>query len=303
MRESKRENPFRPNSPVWQPGGFFGRSRETRRVLQSLRNGQSVSIVGPPKCGKTWLLNYVADIEVFQRYALLAGEHIFVHIDVVNVEGHSLAEMEQDECFFQLREEIIRQIRESNVTIGAKLEEATRRVDLRSAHFGLHTLFRTAHESGLKPIVALDNFDMLAINTHLAESFFQALRFLATGHYWMAYLVASRHPLHELERVRPEASTFFGICHQIVLEPFAPKESRELVTTTLEIADIRFPTFVIAHILKLGCNEPYRLQLAGYHAFEMWRENDNRLREADCGEIERCFEMALRQSLGEFSEK
>jgi len=298
MQESKEENPFRPNSPVWQPRGFFGRSREIRRVLQSLRNQQSVSVVGPPKCGKTSLLNHVADIEVFQRHALQAGEHIFVYIDVVNVGGRSLAEMEQDECFLLLREEIIRQIKESNLTVGSKLAEATRQADLQSALYGLNTLLRTAQQCRVKPIVALDNFSTLAKNPRLSEHFFQALRFLATGHYWLAYLVASRHPLHELEKIRPEASTFFGICHQIMLEPFAPQESRELVIKTLERTSIQFPAFAIAHILELGCNEPYRLHLAGYQAFEMWQEKGKRLREADCGEIERCFATALRRSLG-----
>ena len=295
MLEQARTNPFRPYSPVFQPRDFFGRSRETRRVLQLLRNGQSVSIVGPPKCGKTSLLNYVADIDIFQRYALLAGEHIFVYIDVVNVEGHSLADIEQDECFCRLREEITRQIKESSVTIGTKLEEATRRIDLPTAHFGLYTLFRTAREHGLRPIVILDNFDMLAKNTRLAENFFQALRSLATGYYEMAYLVASRRPLHELEKTRPEASTFCGICQQIVLGPFTLDESRELVTTSLERIGVWFPVFAIEHILRLGCNDPHLVQLAGYHAFEVWQENGGDLQETDCEVIEHRFREAMNQ--------
>jgi AAA+ ATPase superfamily predicted ATPase len=298
MYERTRVNPFRPHSPIWRPSNFFGRSRETRQVLQSLRNGQSVSIVGPPKCGKTSLLNYVADIDVFQRHALRAGEYIFVHIDVLSVRGKSLADVEQDVCFFRLREEITRQVKESNVTVGTKLEKATRQVGSRTAYFGLTTLFRTAFENGLKPIVVLDNFDSLAKNTRLSGSFFDALRAFAMGYYGMAYLVASRRRLHELEKIRAEASPLFNIFREVLLGPFALKESHELVTAILGRVNIQFPVFAIDHILELGRNDPYQLQLAGYHAFEVWRERGERLREVDCREIERCFEAALGQERG-----
>jgi len=290
-----KANPFRPHSPIWRPSDFYGRSKEARRVLGSLRKGQSVSIVGPSKCGKTSLLNYISDIEIFQRHALLAGKHVFVRIDTTDVRGQSLADVEQDECFFCLREEITHQIKESNVTIADKLKKATRQAVSQSAYFGLTTLFRTAHENDMKPIVTLDNFDALTKNTRLTERFFQALRFFATGHYGMAYLIVSRHPLHKLEKIRIEASPLFNIFHQIVLGPFTSKESHELVNAILKRSDIQFPAFAIDYVLKLGHNEPYRLQLAGYHAFEIWQEKGARLQEADCREIKRRFGVALSQ--------
>ncbi|MFZ5915484.1 MAG: AAA-like domain-containing protein [Chloroflexota bacterium] len=302
MNERTTDNPFRPHTPVWQLENFFGRSREAKLVLQSLRNGQCVSIVGPPKRGKTSFLNYIADIDVFQRYALRVGEHIFVRIDVKSVQGLSLADVEQETCFFCLRGEIIQQVKESNITLAQKLEQATEQVRLHTAYFGLTTLFRTAFENGLKPIVVLDNFDSLAMNTRLSENFFTALRAFATSHY-MAYLIASQHPIHELEKVRIEASPLFSDFYHIVLAPFSSEESREFVAAILDRVNVQLPVFVIDHILELGCNEPYCLQLAGYHTFEVWREKGKKLLPEDCEEIERRFEAALNKEQKEGMEK
>jgi hypothetical protein len=68
--------------------------------------------------------------------------------------------------------------------------------------------------------LVLDDFDDLAQNDFLQDSFFAALRSLATG-YRVVYVVASRRPLYELERARPEASTLCGICQQFLLSPLA----------------------------------------------------------------------------------
>jgi hypothetical protein len=47
------KNPFFHRGPVRDRRYFFGRTRETRQVLEMLCNGQCVSIVGPRRIGKT----------------------------------------------------------------------------------------------------------------------------------------------------------------------------------------------------------------------------------------------------------
>ncbi len=289
MCKQNKANPFWINGPIEQKQNFFGRSKETQRVLQFLRKEQSVSIVGPPRRGKTSFLNYIADPGVLERYQMRADEHIFVRID-----SRLLADVDQGRCFYSIREEIIHQFESFDATIGAKLREATISTVDTTAHFGLRTLFRTTQENGLMPIVALDNFDDLAKNTRLEDSFFAALRSIVTN-YRMAYLMISQRPLHELEKTRPEASTLSGICQYIPLRPFTLEESYKLVTVYLERAGIRFPAFAIELILGLGCNDPYLVQLAGYHAFEVWRENGGDLQETDYEVIEHRFREAMNQ--------
>ena len=66
------ENPFFHRGPVKSRGYFYGRTRETKRALQLLRNGQSVSIVGPRKIGKTSLLLHLMDESVLAAHGMCA---------------------------------------------------------------------------------------------------------------------------------------------------------------------------------------------------------------------------------------
>ena len=138
----------------------------------------------------------------------------------------------------------------------------------------------------------MDDFDDLAQNRTLDDSFFAALRSLATG-YEVIYVVASRRPLYELEKARPEASTLCGICQQFLLRPWAEDERRDLLLGTLSRTGVKFPQFVIDCIVGLGREGPYLIQLAGYHAFEVWRDRGGRLQERDCAEVEQRFEQAV----------
>jgi hypothetical protein len=175
--------------------------------------------------------------------------------------------------------------------VGNRLQKAVRGNDWAIApFFRLDTLFQAAEASSLKLIITLDNFELLAQSSALEDPFFSALRSLPITHH-MAYLVASRYPLDELERVRgPEASPFFNIFQPITLGPFTVAESQQLVVTSLEGAGARFPRPVIDSILELGNNEPYNLQRAGHAAFEVWQENGKDLQVEHCDEIRQRFE-------------
>lgn len=74
------ENPFFHRGPIRNHRYFFGRTAETRRALQMLRNGQCVSIVGPRRIGRTSFLFHLCDPQVQERY-LLGEEYLFVYID------------------------------------------------------------------------------------------------------------------------------------------------------------------------------------------------------------------------------
>lgn len=45
------------NAALTDPGEFFGRKWEVLKLLQRARTGQSTSIIGPRRIGKTWLLS------------------------------------------------------------------------------------------------------------------------------------------------------------------------------------------------------------------------------------------------------
>jgi hypothetical protein len=280
-------NPFS-LEPINLVAKFFGREKETRRALSSLHRRQCVSIVGPARIGKTSFLFHVAHPHVRAKQKL-AEEPVFVYLD-----SRSLANLDEGGCYFHIREEAIRQIKKTlavDKDVGARLEKTVREAGSQTAHFGLQTLFRSAQANGLKLVIILDHLDVLNQNLLLGDIFFSGLRSLHTN-YDMAYFVACQSPIDKLERICPDGPTspFFNIFQQISIGPFTDEESRVLVVTLPNLARAKFPEFVIERILELGHNEPYRLQRAGYVAFQVWQENGGHLDNEHWEEIRRRFE-------------
>jgi len=282
MSLSDLHNPFC-LEPVRTPEQFFGREKETRRVLGFLQRGQSVSVQGPAKMGKTSFLFHVAHPQVREQFGL-AQEQLFVYLDC-----HLLAGRDQGQCYSSILEETLRQVKDTesvDKTIGIKLEKVVREAEMQT-YLGLQTLFRTAQARGLKLVMILDDFEFLANNRYLDAGFFSALRSLPTA-FEMAYLVASRSSLDKLERIT-SGSPFFNIVASMNLMPLSREASLELVVTLLHQADIEFPQFAVDCILELGNNEPYRLQKAGHIAFQVWQDNKRSWQEQHCEKVKRRF--------------
>jgi hypothetical protein len=284
MGTTRSQNPFC-LGPVKQPDQFFGRKNETRRALSFLHRGQSVSVVGPAKTGKTSFLLHTAHPDVRARHGL-TKEHVFVYID-----GRSLADCDQDQCFLFISKETVRQVKGAlpdGEGIGTKLESAFREASLQTASHGFLTLFRKARAGALKLVVLLDDFESLAENSCLQDNFFSLLRSLHTN-YQVAYLVASRSPLDVLERIPPSNSPFFNIFQTIPLASLTPEESRRLVITQLDQAGADLPPFAVNCILELGDNRPYHLQRSGHIAFQLWQESGGMLQVEHCEIIREQF--------------
>jgi len=277
-------SPFLVGEPVQDASQFWGRSKQVQYTLEYVRNSQCVSLVGPAGYGKTSLLNHVSDPVVRSKRGLSPEIALFVRL-----EGRTFAGCDQATCLNLFFEQIIDQAEAANPAVAAALRES---IEGRSrGHLGLRRLFRTLCDFGIQPVVVLDDFDDLAQNPNLEDSFFAALRSLATG-CQVSYVVASLLPLYELETMRPESSTLCGICRQITLPPLAERESRDLVLGVLERAQAAFPESILNLILRWGRNEPWRLQLAGHEAFQVWQENGGKLNGSEGAALERRFERA-----------
>lgn len=217
MHGQSEANPSRINGSLWHKADLVGRSKEVQRILRLISYGQSVSVVGPAGCGKTWLLNHVAGAGLLEQHGICAAEHIFLWLS-----GRTFARVDQPACWSGFCTEILAQFGQVAGPLHDRLEEAGPEI-APGGHRGLRILFRIARDCGFKPILVLDDFDDLAQNRSLNDNFFAALRSLATG-YEVIYLVASRRPLYELEKARPEASTLCGICQQFLLRPLAEEK-------------------------------------------------------------------------------
>jgi hypothetical protein len=263
---------------------FWGRAKQARAVLAHLSGGQCISLVGPLGSGKTSFLNYVSDPGVSARYGLRPDASLFVRL-----EGRDLAGCDQAACLERFAERILTQAERASPALARQMRAALGGKS--RGHLALRTLFRIVCDDGRQPVVLLDDFDDLATNPRLENSFFAALRSLATG-CQVSYLIASRQPLYELETMRPEASTLCGICRQIALPPLTEQESRDLLLGLLAEARATFPAALLDRILRWSGNEPWRLQLAGHEAFQVWQENGGKLRESESAAVERRFDRA-----------
>ena len=80
-------NPFFHRGPVRDRAFFFGREHEMGQMLSLLGNGQSVSLVGQRRIGKTSLLFQITNPEVFAPCGLKPDEHLFVYVDCGGLGG------------------------------------------------------------------------------------------------------------------------------------------------------------------------------------------------------------------------
>jgi hypothetical protein len=284
MPDVDNDSPFTIAQAVDSARHFWGRAKQIQFILEHIRNCQCISLVGPSRVGKTSLLNYVSDRDVRARHDIDPSAALFVRL-----EGKQLANSDQATCLRRFTECILGQAEKADAALTAELRSCLQ--GRSRGHLGLRTLFRVLSDHGRQPVVTLDDFDDLAHNPKLEDSFFAALRSLATG-CQVAYVVASQEPLYELEAMRPEASTLCGICRQLTLSSFSEQESRELLMGLLGQARVTLPESMVEFILRWGRNEPWRLQLAGYEAFQVWQENRGHLRGSNIAELERRIDRA-----------
>src|SRR5690242_15720689 len=80
--QTSLENPYDAMNPITEAQGFFGRDRELRRIYSVILKGESVSLVGPRRIGKTSILKCMGLPEILARCEHNLSSHILVYIDV-----------------------------------------------------------------------------------------------------------------------------------------------------------------------------------------------------------------------------
>ena len=248
------ENPFFHRGPIKQSEYFYGRVQETARSLQLLKNGQSISVVGPRKIGKTSWLLHLADPKVCKEYGLESEQYLFVYINCETLGGLG-------------RLDIYRVMLEELAISGACSELEGR--DWKNLQFHqFNKIIRELTGRNLKLVYLFDEFECLGKNRGLNADFFSSLRSLTLHN--VAYVTASQDPLLELT-VREEvlSSPFFNIFAFLRLGLFSIDDAVQLVDGLSQLAGIYLPHKLVDFVLELVGLHPFYLQIAGYHAFEL----------------------------------
>jgi hypothetical protein len=127
---------------------------------------------------------------------------------------------------------------------------------------------RSLAATGVRLVVALDEFELLAANPHLGQGLFNRLRGLA-AQFSLQFVTASKDPLVELTFAHREtlSSPFFNIFAPMHLELLAESEALDLLTVLSARGGRPFAPDTLAYLLDLAGPHPLFLQVAGYRAF------------------------------------
>jgi hypothetical protein len=280
-------NPFFHRGPIRQREYFCGRTDNIGQSLSLLRNGQNVALVGQRRIGKTSLLFHIADPVVFEAHGLHRGEHLFVYLD-----GVELGHLSPDEVLGLLLDQLAATLSAARCSI--KLSRAP--PDGVSYRDFREAVLKVTG-AGLKPIYLLDEFESLADNPYLGPRFFSGLRALSSQ-FDLCFVTASRESLLRLTYANVEtlSSPFFNTFANLHLGLYAASEARSLVEILATRAGLDLPSQTIDRILGLAGPHPLFLQVAAFHAVELWGEEgwqadgDVEWRRRFMGEAESHFE-------------
>lgn len=263
------DNPFYHRGAIRRSEDFIGRGTEVNQVLGLLRNGQSVSLIGPRRIGKSSLLLHLCQPVLRAGYGLDGPQALFVMLDCQELAGSP-----PEEVYELLFDGLADAAAASNVTLNEGAQPGTYRA--------LDRALQQVSQQGSNVVVLLDEFELLAANDHLTPYFFARLRGLTTK-YGLAYLTASQRPLFAITAEEEILSSpFFNIFVTVPLGLFDEEESRALLAARLDGTGVTFSDRLTNHILFLMGYHPFFLHIAGYHAFQTLTENgDNPMADAE----------------------
>ena len=249
------DNPFFHRGAIRRVEDFVGRQAEIAQTLGLLRNGQSVSLIGPRRIGKSSLLLHLGQPAVRADHRLDPPHSLFVMLDCQELAGSP-----PEEVYELLLDGLL----EAATAAGLALETAGQPGTYRA----LDRALQQVYQQGVSVVVLLDEFELLAANPHLTPYFFARLRGLTTK-YGLAYLTASQRPLFAITAEEAVLSSpFFNIFVTVPLGLFSEGEAHELFARRLGRTAVTFPDELTRYLMWLVGRHPFVLHIAGYHAMQ-----------------------------------
>jgi len=249
------DNPFFHRGAIRRPEEFHGRGAEISQILGLLRNGQSVSLIGPRRIGKSSMLLHLARPQTRRASNLEPPHALFVLLDCQEFGGSP-----PEEVYEALLTELLARAERAGIDVGP--------VERFGTYRSLDRVLNKIHRQGINVVVLLDEFELLAANERLTPYFFARLRGLTTK-YGLAYLTASQRPLFDITADEEILSSpFFNIFVTLPLGLYTEQEAQDLIQVRLADTGVSFPRALCDHLLFLVGPHPFFLHIAGYHAFQ-----------------------------------
>jgi DNA-binding winged helix-turn-helix (wHTH) protein len=250
------ENPFFHRGPIRDLAYFYNRRKEVKWALEMLGRGQSVSVTGPRKIGKTSLLFHISQPEVMRRHGLDPARYLFVYF---NCEG--LSNLDREDLYVLILKEIVAKAARQGLDFEVPEHP--------NSYISFERALRDALSRKLRLVLLFDEFESLSSNRNLGSEFLSGLRAL-TARFDIAYVTVSQRPLSALAHTQEYTYTpFFNIFVPLKLGLFDEAGSRELIEDSIRKTEAVLPQEVISMVLDLGGEHPFLLQVAGYWALEL----------------------------------
>lgn len=247
-------NPFFHRGPIRSPQGFFDRHSVLRQGTALLNNGQSISVVGPRRIGKTsFLFRLRQHLDADGGMVWRSG---YLDCGALRLSGEA-------DLFLLLHREL-QQPDDTPVAFGSSADQAYR---------ALSDLVRVGAARGERHVLFLDEFGALGDNPYLTRETFSALRGLVMSH-GLIFVTASIQPLMTLDFAHSDAlsSPFFNFFAQLRLGPFSREEAHAMLCDQAALAEVVLEDTHAQFLLDLSGAHPLLLQIAGYHAVEQLRQ-------------------------------
>ncbi|MBK8986097.1 MAG: winged helix-turn-helix domain-containing protein [Chloroflexi bacterium] len=279
-------NPFYHRGAIRQAAHFHGRHNEVEQILGLLRNGQSVSLIGPRRIGKSSLLIHLCRPEVQAQWSLDPAKSWLILTDCQELGGSP-----PEEVYETLLNGLHHAAREA----GIELDEMG---DGPGTYRALDRALYQVSQKQVNVVFLLDEFELLAANEHLTPYFFARLRGLTTK-YGLAYLTASQRPLFAITAAEEILSSpFFNIFVTLPLGLYSDDEARTLFDARLANTDITFSPMLRDYLRFLVGPHPFFLHIAGYHAYQAALQDANLESPEALSQLDPSIEMEADSHLG-----
>ena len=253
-------NPFTFGNPVFKPGKFYGRSGDIRQIISRLLSaGESTSVVGERRMGKTSLLKHLSTPKIAQGFGLSPDEYCLVYIDF-----QGLTDITPERFWQRVLRKMERAICNPDLVPEIQALRKMETFDL----FDLEDLFATISWQGITTVLFMDEFEYVTRNPNFGSDFFGGLRALAI-HQNLPLITGTRRELVDLcHSDEIKGSPFFNIFINLVLRPFSRNEVNEMLTGYFSGVDETISDHEQEFIFRLGGGYPFFIQMAGHYLLE-----------------------------------
>lgn len=258
-------NPFTVGNPVADKERFYGREGDIRQIISRLLSaGESTSVVGERRMGKTSLLKYLANPDNTSDLGLPPEKYCLVYIDF-----QGLTDITPVRFWQRVLRKMEAAISSPNLVMEIQNLRKQEAFDL----FDLEDLFEDLAGEGLTVVLFLDEFEYVTRNPNFSADFFGGLRALAI-HQDLSLVTGTRRELVDLchsEEIK--GSPFFNIFVNLVLRPFPQEMVLEMISGYTAQTELSVVDRELEIILQLSGGYPFFVQMAGYYLVEAkWKD-------------------------------